>query len=93
MKRNVENHYGAFLVNGALVQSDWDFPATARGLGWSLSRVQKRAGSVQHLARRPTRADACQHRGTDGTIDCRECGVLASDFIAAASDFLSGLAF
>jgi hypothetical protein len=93
MKRNVEHHYGSYIVNGTLYQSDWEYPFAARGLGWSLSRVQKRAGSVQHLARRPTRADACQHRGTDGTIDCRDCGVLASNFIMAASNFLSKLAF
>lgn len=93
MKRNVENHYGAFLVNGTLVQSDWDFPATARGLGWNMARVQVRSGTTVHLSRRPRRADACQHRGTDGTIDCRDCGATASDFIGAASDFLSGLAY
>lgn len=32
---------------------------------------------------------ACGHNGTDGTVDCPECGVKASDFIAAAADWLS----
>lgn len=55
-----------------LFQTDWDFPALARNLGWS--------GKVER--------ERCQHRGTDGTVDCPDCGLTASQFIQAASDWL-----
>lgn len=88
----IESHYGAYIVhthrrdfNGCtspdcpksyLVQTDWEFPSLAQDMGWSLRRVQK---LKTH----------CDHRSTDGTITCQECGLTASDFINAASDFLS----
>jgi len=31
----------------------------------------------------------CDHDGTDGTVDCKECGVTASEFISADYDFLT----
>jgi hypothetical protein len=43
MKRNkypiVEHHHGAYLLtyrdgDTQLIQSDWDYPATAQNLGW-----------------------------------------------------------
>lgn len=83
----VEHHYcGGFIVGRRLVWSDWDYPATARDLGWSLARVQRVGKEVRHLARRSKR---CEHRGTDGTIDCPDCGVKAIEFINAAAEFLS----
>ncbi len=30
----------------------------------------------------------CNHRSTDGTVDCRECGVTAGEFITAAGEWL-----
>lgn len=30
----------------------------------------------------------CDHDATDGTVDCKECGLTASDFIGAAYDWL-----
>ncbi len=33
-------------------------------------------------------ADCCGHELTDGTVDCKECGLTASDFISAAHDWL-----
>jgi hypothetical protein len=30
----------------------------------------------------------CDHSGTDGTIDCKDCGVTASEFIESAREFL-----
>jgi len=89
MKRNVEHHHGAYLVNGELVQSDWDYPATAHNLGWSLTRVQKRNGEIKHLSRRPVKG--CDHCATDGTITCPECGITASSFISAAAEYLDSL--
>lgn len=56
----------------ALFQTDWDFPGLARSLGWR--------GKIGR--------EHCDHRGTDGTIDCPDCGRKAGDFIAAASDWL-----
>lgn len=76
----VEHHYGSYLLtyrNGStqLVQSDWDYPATARELGWN--------GKIGR--------ERCEHRGTDGTVNCPDCGRTASDFIQAASDYLDSL--
>lgn len=96
----VERHAGAFIIRGRnyrtidehgidhgfLVQSDWDFPAVATELGWSLARVQGNAFTARHLSRRSTKG--CQHSSTDGTVTCSECGVTASAFITAAAEFL-----
>jgi len=84
----VENHYGAYLARGQLYQSDYEWPGLARSLGWNLTRVQRVRGVTQHLARRPSRATACAHRGTDGTIDCCDCEVTAGEFIRAAAEYL-----
>lgn len=56
-----------------LIQVDWDRPALARNLGWS--------GKLR-------RGDRCEHRGTDGTVTCPDCGATAADFINAATDWL-----
>jgi hypothetical protein len=55
-----------------LFQTDYDFPGLARNLGWS--------GKVGR--------ERCKHRGTDGTIDCPDCGRKAGAFIAAAAAWL-----
>ncbi len=126
---NVERHYGAYIVRGQLVQSDWDFPATAQSLGWSLSRVQRRNKIGDRDARKdatwqgtetiildkaPPRASFaskpwqqggswvhgqnprpprnCRHSGTDGTVDCPDCGVKAGDFVRAAGEYLDSVA-
>lgn len=60
-----------------LVQSDWDYPGVASTFGWDITSVQN---DDEHV---------CEHRGTDGTVDCKECGLSASDFIAAAGNWLS----
>lgn len=97
----VERHAGSFLIRGrnyrsidergrdrgTLVQTDWDYPAYAQELGWSLVRVQGTANKWRHLSRRSIKG--CQHQSTDGTIACSECGVTASAFISAASEYLS----
>ena len=35
-----------------------------------------------------TVAPCCEHSTTDGTVDCRECGLSAGDFIPAAGRYL-----
>lgn len=89
MRRNVEHHYGSYIVNGELVQEDCSYPRSARGLGWSLSRVQRRNGKTVHLSRRS--AKGCRHDGTDGTVKCPDCGITESAFISAAAEFLDSL--
>jgi hypothetical protein len=59
-----------------LVQTDWDYPGVAQSFGWSLTELQR------------NRRTPCQHSGTDGTIDCPDCGIPASEFISAAGDWL-----
>lgn len=58
--------------DSVLFQTDWDFPGLARDLGWN--------GKVGR--------ERCQHRGTDGTVTCPDCGRSASEFIAAAANWL-----
>lgn len=55
-----------------LVQTDWDYPGVASTFGWSMRDVQRNT------------AGDCLHDFTDGTVDCADCGLTASDFIAAA---------
>jgi len=54
--------------------------------------VQVRDGRPVHLARinrkRLESGADCRHIGTDGTVDCRDCGCKAGDFIKAASEYL-----
>lgn len=98
----VESHHGAFIIHGrghgpegTLVQTDYDFPGVAQSLGWSLRRLQwkgKRDPIVVVMKRTPARGHGCDHSGTDGTINCPDCGITASAFISAASEFLSDLA-
>ncbi len=75
------------------VQTDWDFPGVARTFGWDMREVQKTLDpndfdteeafeAASALVRR------CDHDSTDGTVQCRECGVDAGRFIRAARDFL-----
>lgn len=91
--RTIQHHHGAYIIGRKLVQSDRDYPAAAGSCGWSLARVQKRGSGVVALTRisrkRLDNGQDCRHLGTDGTIDCQECGVTASQFIHAADSFLS----
>ena len=99
----IESHFGAYIVKARsnsresmLVQADYDYPATAIAFGWSTSRVQRdrKTGAARTLARLPrdyyerARRGYCEHTGTDGTVDCRKCGVTAGDFIASAAECL-----
>jgi hypothetical protein len=97
----VESHYGAYIVygrgygpEGMLVQTDYDYPATAQSLGWNMRRVQwsEHPGEARHLRRAPNRGSGCDHRGTDGTINCPDCGMTATAFIAAAAEYLDSIA-
>ena len=101
-KPRVEHHHGAFLVGRDLVQTDWEYPAAAMRCGWNLRRVQRRVeydadegrlvARIRVLKRAPNRGHGCDHVETDGTVACG-CGVTASDFIAAAADYLGSLAW
>lgn len=84
--------YGrGYPADGQLVQSDWEFPRLAQDLGWSLLQVQvDKDGKIVHLKKvhREHSKVNCQHSGTDGTVNCRDCGITASDFITAAGEWL-----
>ena len=83
-----------------LIQTDWDYPGTANTFGWSLHSVQRcpECGETLNVA---TDCDCfacpdcerigkcCDHDGTDGTVDCHDCGMTATDFISAAYDWLT----
>lgn len=71
--------YKVLAANGEdlLIQTDWDYPGTARTFGWDMTEVQ-----------RPNREDdPCEHSNSDGTVDC-PCGVTAGQFIDAARQWL-----
>lgn len=96
----VESHYCSYIIHNHrsdwkgctspdcprsyLIQTDWDYPATAESFGWSLRRVQK-PGHKRGNRR-------CLHPSTDGTVDCRECGITATEFICNAAEFLDNVA-
>lgn len=67
---------GQFVVNGVYIGTDWEYPGAARMLGYGLRR----------------RGERCVHRGTDGTVDCPDCGKTASQFIEESADILYRLA-
>lgn len=84
--------YGrGYPPEGQLVQTDWDFPAVAQDLGWSLLRVQvDKDGKIVHLKKvHPEHSKVnCRHQSTDGTVTCPGCGIKPGDFIAAAAEWL-----
>lgn len=71
------------------IQTDWDFPGLASSFGWSISEVQRDTEEdMEEEELFGPAAPRCGHDGTDGTIDCPECGMRAGEFIAAAAEFL-----
>lgn len=81
-----------------LVQTDWDHPGVASTFGWSVRDVQRcrQCGGapddtfdcVIYCADCDRHTVICEHTGTDGTVDCPDCGIGASEFIRAAGEYL-----
>ncbi len=86
---SVESVACGYLIGRDLYQTDYDFPSGAARCGWSIRRVQKRDGRAVHLSRVCKSPRNCAHTSTDGTVDCRECGVTSTEFIGFASEFLA----
>jgi len=59
-----------------VVQQDLEYPMWATLFGWNIRNVQ-------------LPGQTCDHRGTDGTIDCPDCGCPVTDFITAAGEYLT----
>lgn len=57
-----------------LVQQDHQAPGVASSFGWNLHSVQK--DGIQ-----------CRH-DSDGSVDCKSCGVTAGEFIQAATEWI-----
>ena len=88
-----------------LIQTDFDFPGVAVTFGWSLKAVQRcQCGATADGPKTPTSDMShcqrcghawsdpqitCDHRGTDGTIDCPDCDVHAAEFIRVAGKYLA----
>lgn len=78
-----------------LVQVDTDYPGVASTFGWSPDHVQacpdcgqvQQRGYVCEECGAPMRY--CPHDGTDGTVDCPDCGIPSTDFIGAAREYLA----
>jgi len=64
-----------------LIQFDTDLPGVASTFGWSMRDVQVLNSGYYGVT--------CDHRGTDGTVDCPECGIKASTFIAEAMEWIN----
>ena len=77
-KRFAQRYERATGHETVLVQTDWDFPRLAENLGWNMRSVQRKRGA------------SCEHRSTDGTVVCGECGLGADAFIGAAREWLDG---
>ena len=69
----------------SLVQTDYDYPGVASTFGWNIVDVQPDDDDDRVLCR----DSQCDHSGTDGTVDCNDCGMTASEFISAAGEFLA----
>lgn len=67
-----------------LPQPDFEYPSVARTFGWDMMDVQQYSEEDARLAI----AEPCYHERTDGTVKCPDCGTTASEFIAAAYDWL-----
>lgn len=71
-----------------LVQVDYDACGVASSFGWSVQEVKgniakfDEKGNIVHNVK-------CDHSGTDGTIDCKTCGVKAMQFIESAIDYIN----
>lgn len=92
MIRLEDTDYGYYIIRNTenndtvLVQMDYDFPSLATNFGWSVSRVKCESGH-----RYDCDCDSytdCDHSETDGTIDCKECGMKANIFITSAREYL-----
>lgn len=81
-----------------LIQTDWDWPGVASTFGWTTTSKQ-RCRECGHIANVSDCRDwacsecgrvqqVCNHRGTDGTVNCPDCTMDASAFIAAAREWL-----
>lgn len=74
-------------MKSILVQSDWAYPSIASSFGWDIKYVQKLV--IDEDGNELEGYEDCEHDGTDGTVRCELCKLTASDFIAAAYDFLT----
>lgn len=62
-------------MRSRLIQVDWDFPALATAFRWNIRSVQ-------------LPGQKCDHRGTDGTGPCPDCGIGPGVFIQSAREWL-----
>jgi hypothetical protein len=63
------------------IQTDWDFPGVASTFGWSMDSVQVTDDDGEE-------SEYCNHRDTDGTVDCPVCKITTSQFIESARKWL-----
>lgn len=84
-----------------LIQNDHEWTAVASFFGWSVSKCQKPAPACyerwqtgfdctleEHSECQDYEAKTCEHSGSDGSVDCRQCGMKAGEFIANARQWM-----
>ena len=79
---------GQFRYGTEIARIDWEYPALATRLGWSIRRVQRREKNIRFFKAARKGKNNCDHRGTDGTVNCPDCGVQAMAFVEAAAGYL-----
>jgi hypothetical protein len=67
-----------------LIQTDWEWPGVANAFGWNMLSVQRDYSQLCNKGK----SLVCEHRHTDGTVDCPDCGVKVREFIASARQWL-----
>ena len=94
-------HYIVWMVGderrSLYYQRDWNYPALANNLGWDI-RTAPGTGADPDVPAIPAysaREDVygpprppCAHEGTDGTVDCADCGADTMSFISSAQAWL-----
>lgn len=95
MKAKLEKHVaGTFLLslyhdNGKPITDEWLSQHGGAGETSHLFQVDyDYPGLAESLGWDRKLGKDCDHRSTDGTFNCRECGVTVSQFISAAIAWL-----
>lgn len=67
--------FGNYMSRGEYIQIDYGRLSLATTRGFTLQRSW----------------EACEHSGTDGTVDCPDCGKTSTEFICECTEFLDAL--
>lgn len=82
-------------LRSVFIQSNREYASLARTFGWDISTVGPQWYDEDKAELMPNKERAtyekqcyCKHEETDGTMDCKQCGVMVGDFLSAAYNYL-----